>query len=198
MSNLLLIIQMFPRANSQPRSRTHQNPSNRRRVPPQVPSSNRMSQLRSQLRSHIANRSRRPAISSRGRRPRFPVDMDLNMRLDILEALEDAVGDFADLGMGNDIFLAQHDFNEHDYEMLLALDEQNHRHTGASSNQINSLPESTIQNDNFAEACAICLETPGKGEIIRHLPCLHKFHKDCIDPWLHRKTSCPVCKSSIT
>ncbi|XP_057742647.1 uncharacterized protein LOC130961040 isoform X1 [Arachis stenosperma] len=189
---------MFPRANSQPRSRPHQNPSNRRRVPPQVPSSNRMSQLRSQLRSHIANRSRRPAISSRGRRPRFPVDMDLNMRLDILEALEDAVGDFADLGMGNDIFLAQHDFNEHDYEMLLALDEQNHRHTGASSNQINSLPESTIQNDNFTEACAICLETPGKGEIIRHLPCLHKFHKDCIDPWLHRKTSCPVCKSSIT
>ncbi|KAL1364434.1 hypothetical protein AAHE18_03G217600 [Arachis hypogaea] len=82
--------------------------------------------------------------------------------------------------------------------MLLALDEQNHQHTGASSNQINSLPESTIQNDNFAEACAIFLETPGKGEIIRHLPCLHKFHKDCIDPWLHRKTSCPVCKSSIT
>ncbi|RYR66546.1 hypothetical protein Ahy_A03g012562 [Arachis hypogaea] len=62
--------------------------------------------------------------------------------------------------------------------MLLALDEQNHQHTGASSNQINSLPESTIQNDNFAEACAIFLETPGKGEIIRHLPCLHKFHKD--------------------
>ncbi|MED6224852.1 hypothetical protein PIB30_088152 [Stylosanthes scabra] len=193
----------FPRStNSQPRSRSHQNqnPSNRRRAPPQVPSSNRMSQLRSQLRSHIANRSRTPNISyrGRGRRPRFPVDMDLNLRLDILEALEDAVGDFADLGMGNDMFLAQQDFNELDYEMLLALDEQNHRHTGASSNQINSLPESTIQNDNFTEACAICLETPGKGEIIRHLPCLHKFHKDCIDPWLHRKTSCPVCKSSIT
>ncbi|MED6149032.1 hypothetical protein PIB30_058641 [Stylosanthes scabra] len=185
-------------ANSQPRSRSHQNPSNRRRAPPQVPSSNRMSQLRSQLRSRVANRSRTPNISYRGRRPRFPVDMDLNLRLDILEALEDAVGDFADLGMGNDMFLAQHDFNEHDYEMLLALDEQNHRHTGASSNQINSLPESTIQNDNFTEACAICLETPGKGEIIRHLPCLHKFHKDCIDPWLRRKTSCPVCKSSIT
>jgi len=32
-----------------------------------------------------------------------------------------------------------------DYEMLLALDERNHQHTGASTNLINSLPQSTIQ-----------------------------------------------------
>ena len=32
-----------------------------------------------------------------------------------------------------------------DYEMLLALDEGNHQHTGASANLINSLPQSTIQ-----------------------------------------------------
>ncbi|KAK7344640.1 hypothetical protein VNO77_14514 [Canavalia gladiata] len=180
----------FPRR--QPRTRSHQNPSNRRRNVPQVSFSNRMSQLR----SRITNRS--PTISSRGRRPQFPLDMDLDMRLDILEALEDAVGDFSDMGMADDIFHARRDFNEDDYEMLLALDEGNHQHTGASANQINSLPQSTIQTDNFTEACAICLETPGMGETIRHLPCLHKFHKDCIDPWLRRKTSCPVCKSSIT
>ncbi|RZB42851.1 E3 ubiquitin-protein ligase SDIR1 isoform B [Glycine soja] len=85
-----------------------------------------------------------------------------------------------------------------DYEMLLALDEGNHQHTGASANLINSLPQSTILTDNFTDACAICLEIPVQGETIRHLPCLHKFHKDCIDPWLQRKASCPVCKSSIT
>ncbi|XP_004497754.1 uncharacterized protein [Cicer arietinum] len=184
----------IPRENRQPRSRPHQDPSNRRRTVPQVPHTNRISQLRSRM----TTRSSRPAISSRGRRPRFPLDMDLDMRLDILEALEDAVGDFNDMGMADDILNAHRDFNEDDYEMLLALDDHNHQHTGASVNQINSLPQSTIQTDNFIEDCAICLETPAKGEIIRHLPCLHKFHKDCIDPWLGRKKSCPVCKSSIT
>ncbi|XP_061361825.1 uncharacterized protein LOC133305585 [Gastrolobium bilobum] len=183
----------IPRANRQPRSRSRQSLSNRRRTVPQVHFSNRMLQLR----SRITSRSPTPFLS-RERRPRFPLDMDLDMRLDILEALEDAVGDLSDMGVADDIFHAHRDFNENDYEMLLALDEQNHQHTGASANQINSLPQSTVQTDNFTEACAICLENPVRGEIIRHLPCLHKFHKDCIDPWLHRKTSCPVCKSSIS
>ncbi|XP_054807177.1 uncharacterized protein LOC129309578 isoform X2 [Prosopis cineraria] len=181
-------------SNRQPRSRSHQSPTNRRRAVPHAPSSNRVSQLR----SRILNRSSVPAISTRGRRLRFPVDMDFDMRLDILEALEDAVGDISDMGIAEDMFQAHRDFNEDDYEMLLALDENNHQHAGASAHQINSLPQSTIQTDNFQEACAICLEIPVMGETIRHLPCLHKFHKDCIDPWLRRRTSCPVCKSSIT
>ncbi|XP_014514371.1 uncharacterized protein LOC106772468 [Vigna radiata var. radiata] len=182
----------LPRANRQPRI-PNQN-SSRRRAMPVVSFSNRVSQLR----SRATSRTRTPNMSSRGRGPRFPLDMDLDMRLDILEALENSMGDFSDMGMADGIFNGRRDFNESDYEMLLALDERNHQHTGASTNLINSLPQSTIQNDNMTEACAICLETPAKGETIRHLPCLHKFHKDCIDPWLQRKTTCPVCKSSIT
>ncbi|KAF7837344.1 E3 ubiquitin-protein ligase SDIR1 [Senna tora] len=186
-------------SNRQLRSRSHRSPTNRRRAGPNVSLSNRASQVRSRIlnRSSTAAPMRGRPTTARGSRIRFPVEMDFDMRLDILEALEEAVGDISDMGVSDDIFHAHRDFNENDYEMLLALDENNHQHAGASNNQINSLPQSIIQTDNFQEVCAICLEIPVMGETIRHLPCLHKFHKDCIDPWLHRRTSCPVCKSSI-
>ncbi|XP_057783605.1 uncharacterized protein LOC131001277 [Salvia miltiorrhiza] len=134
----------------------------------------------------------RTLSSSRWRASMFPPDMDIDMRMQILGALEE----FSDMGMNAGILHSNRDFNESDYEMLLALDD-NVNHGGASDRQINGLPQSTVQTDH-EEACAICLETPTTGETIRHLPCLHKFHKDCIDPWLRRRSSCPTCKSSIT
>ncbi|KAG7653075.1 Zinc finger RING-type [Arabidopsis suecica] len=125
----------------------------------------------------------------------FPYDMGIETRMDLLEGLENAIGHSITT---NSLLHMDRDFTEDDYELLLALDENNHRHGGASAHRINNLPESTVQNDNFQETCVICLETPKIGDTIRHLPCLHKFHKDCIDPWLGRSKSCPVCKSSVT
>ncbi|CAN8295547.1 unnamed protein product [Cochlearia groenlandica] len=125
----------------------------------------------------------------------FPNDMGLDSRLDFLENLENVIGHSF---RNRNLLHMDRDFTEDDYELLLALDENNHRHGGASTHRINNLPESTVQTDNLQETCVICLETPTIGETIRHLPCFHKFHKDCIDPWLGRSKACPVCKSSVT
>ncbi|XP_057470832.1 uncharacterized protein LOC130759670 [Actinidia eriantha] len=167
-------------------SRPSQNPSILRGTNARGPS--RLTRLRSRFPSQL------PRVSYRESSSLFPPNMDLDMRIHILEALEA----FSDMGMAGNFLEVEREFNENDYEMLLALDENIHHHGGASPDQINSLPQSTVQGDNFEEACAICLESPTSGETIRHLPCLHKFHKDCIDPWLGRKSSCPICKSSIT
>ncbi|XP_039050835.1 uncharacterized protein LOC120192054 isoform X2 [Hibiscus syriacus] len=165
--------------------RTSQNTSNRRGIRARFSTSSRVSRLRNQ----VLNQNR--AVPSRTRNFHFPPDMNLDMRFNIIEAMENIIED----DTTGDTFRI-HDFTDSDYERYLALDENNH-HTGASTRQINSLPLSKVQTNNSDEVCAICLESPSIGETVRHLPCLHKFHKDCIDLWLSRKTSCPVCKSSI-
>jgi hypothetical protein len=35
------------------------------------------------------------------------------------------------------------------------------------------------------------------GENIRTMPCMHYFHTDCIDKWLQRGKTCPICKFDI-
>ncbi|XP_010542983.1 PREDICTED: uncharacterized protein LOC104816022 [Tarenaya hassleriana] len=175
------------------RTRFQQSSSSRGRNIPQPRASGRATRAR----GHRLGSS--PAALSRALNFRFPSEMALESRLDILEELETVIGQFGS-SMNSGLLQHDRDFNEDDYELLLGLDEDNHRdrRAGTSASQINSLPQSTVQNDNFEETCVICLDTPKTGDVIRHLPCLHKFHKDCIDPWLERSKSCPVCKSSVT
>ncbi|KAG8086157.1 hypothetical protein GUJ93_ZPchr0010g9450 [Zizania palustris] len=46
-------------------------------------------------------------------------------------------------------------------------------------------------------ACSICLCEYKDGEMLRMMPeCKHRFHLMCLDAWLRRSASCPVCRSS--
>ena len=35
------------------------------------------------------------------------------------------------------------------------------------------------------------------GESLRFLPCMHVYHKDCIDDWLMRAFTCPSCMEPV-
>mmetsp|Transcript_6454 Transcript_6454/g.9177 ORF Transcript_6454/g.9177 Transcript_6454/m.9177 type:complete len:231 (+) Transcript_6454:92-784(+) len=50
------------------------------------------------------------------------------------------------------------------------------------------------------QVCAVCLDSVGSGHDdecasakIRTLRCGHRFHEDCIDPWLAERGRCPLC-----
>ena len=46
---------------------------------------------------------------------------------------------------------------------------------------------------NNGLACSVCTDDFVKGQDIRVLPCKHKFHPECIDPWLLNVSgTCPL------
>ncbi|XP_020694733.1 RING-H2 finger protein ATL39-like [Dendrobium catenatum] len=52
-----------------------------------------------------------------------------------------------------------------------------------------------------ATCCSICLvdyEEEEEAEALRLLPeCGHLFHATCVDPWLLRRPTCPLCRSLV-
>ncbi|XP_010538737.1 PREDICTED: RING-H2 finger protein ATL39-like [Tarenaya hassleriana] len=46
-----------------------------------------------------------------------------------------------------------------------------------------------------SDVCCICLERFGdSGKYLSDLPCSHVFHRLCLDQWLVRRNSCPLCR----
>lgn len=60
----------------------------------------------------------------------------------------------------------------------------------------NQVPAGEAQADTNAEnglACSVCTDDFEHGQDIRVLPCNHKFHPECIDPWLLNVSgTCPL------
>jgi E3 ubiquitin-protein ligase RNF38/44 len=53
-------------------------------------------------------------------------------------------------------------------------------------------------------SCSICFEDYAAGEVLRVLPCSHRFHLECVDKWLlfaatdHvRLPACPLCNAEL-
>ncbi|XP_033118797.1 RING finger protein 215-like isoform X3 [Anneissia japonica] len=52
------------------------------------------------------------------------------------------------------------------------------------------------QQNNYAE-CAVCLDRFLPNQLVRVLPCYHSFHCKCVDAWLLKRRTCPLCKFNI-
>ncbi|KAM0282560.1 hypothetical protein ACHAQH_002928 [Verticillium albo-atrum] len=58
-------------------------------------------------------------------------------------------------------------------------------------------PDSNPAGDEHL-GCTICAEDFNVGEDVRVLPCSHKYHPGCIDPWLVNVSgTCPLCRHDL-
>ncbi|KAI9318722.1 hypothetical protein BX666DRAFT_1535702 [Dichotomocladium elegans] len=71
-------------------------------------------------------------------------------------------------------------------------------HAQLSADAVAALPVRISVDGEKDQTCVICLESYTKGDNIKTLPCRHEYHKDCIDPWLLKKSeSCPLCLQAV-
>ncbi|XP_077220508.1 NEP1-interacting protein 2-like [Tasmannia lanceolata] len=75
---------------------------------------------------------------------------------------------------------------------------------GLAEDSIEKLPKIKITTKNNVDAsgekicCSVCLQDFQLGETVRNLPhCQHMFHLPCIDNWLIRHGSCPLCRQDL-
>jgi hypothetical protein len=112
------------------------------------------------------------------------------------------------------LVLQERDLDGNDYDNLWAFHEEAGPAIvrGATFQEIRQLPHRTLglgddllQNASSSSTtatlaanppspCPICLEPYRLHDTVRTIPCFHTFHTKCIDPWLVRKATCPVCK----
>ncbi|KZV48600.1 hypothetical protein F511_27919 [Dorcoceras hygrometricum] len=72
------------------------------------------------------------------------------------------------------------------------------RFSGVDRTIIESLPFfrfSSLKGSKQGLECVVCLSRFEDSEILRLLPkCRHAFHMNCIDKWLEKHSSCPLCR----
>lgn len=68
----------------------------------------------------------------------------------------------------------------------------------ASEEIVKNLKRDIINNSSMKDynhkECSICKDNYQLKETVITMPCSHKFHEDCILPWLKLHNSCPVCR----
>lgn len=78
-----------------------------------------------------------------------------------------------------------------------AFEEERPAPLGATEKTISKLPLEEHPYEQLLlegqTSCAVCLCEFEGGEMLRRLPCGHKFHSPCVDAWLRRNKRCPLC-----
>lgn len=93
--------------------------------------------------------------------------------------------------------LANRELTPEDYEMLLMLDSMIEKKT-TETDVLGSLRVTLYEETGTNEECRICMCPLETGDSLKHLPCNHFFHEDCVSTWLGKHSqSCPLCNTKV-
>ncbi|XP_008481093.1 E3 ubiquitin-protein ligase RNF181-like, partial [Diaphorina citri] len=66
-----------------------------------------------------------------------------------------------------------------------------------STRRFGQIPSIAFPADEAPDAqCVICLAPFQPGEEVKELLCHHKFHSECLEPWLRERQHCPLCRNA--
>lgn len=88
-------------------------------------------------------------------------------------------------------------------ESVIDLEQPEHRINGLDSVMVAAIPTMKFHSEAFTSSeedtqCSICLSEYQENEVLRIMPkCGHSFHLSCIDIWLRKQSTCPVCRLSV-
>ncbi|KAM1081202.1 hypothetical protein EV1_015587 [Malus domestica] len=91
-----------------------------------------------------------------------------------------------------------------EYDLLFGQFSENENATAgrppAANAVVESLPSVVLTQEDVEKGnalCAVCKDEMKSGEQAKQLPCTHRYHGDCIVPWLRIRNTCPVCRHEL-
>ncbi|XP_030533828.1 RING-H2 finger protein ATL39-like [Rhodamnia argentea] len=82
------------------------------------------------------------------------------------------------------------------------VEQPEHRVSGLEPVLVAAIPTMKFDQKAFSSLedaqCSICLGEYQEREVLRIMPkCGHNFHLSCIDTWLRKRSTCPVCRLHV-
>tara|TARA_B100001175_G_C19306428_1_gene540764 strand:+ start:346 stop:753 length:408 start_codon:yes stop_codon:yes gene_type:complete len=119
----------------------------------------------------------------------------------ILNNISRMINDFCEYQRINNIY------SENNYDIRLDIeidldDSIKENNYFLNCKHINSVLQNYIyikkDDDIIGKKCLICMDEFKHKEYKRILPgCKHYFHKKCIDKWLKKNSTCPICRQEL-
>lgn len=92
------------------------------------------------------------------------------------------------------------------YNLIRNRNENQSAHPATSKEALKNLKKFKM-NDKYCKKnekgeletpnCSVCISDISKGEETLLLPCGHMYHSGCVEPWLKKNNTCPVCRFEL-